>query len=141
MTPDTTDTAASGAPEPPAHWSADLREEYLAGGRDNGRVGKVLLSETARVRVWALSLAPGERAGFHRHQLDYFWTVLGPGRARSRYATGAVCETDYHAGMTRHFAFAAGDCMIHDLENIGETTLSFTTVEFLDSANPPLPLG
>ena len=30
--------------------------------------------------------------------------------------------------------------MIHDLENTGTNTLSFVTVEFLDSANPPLPL-
>jgi hypothetical protein len=30
--------------------------------------------------------------------------------------------------------------MMHDLENIGDTELAFTTVEFLDSANPPLTL-
>jgi beta-alanine degradation protein BauB len=28
--------------------------------------------------------------------------------------------------------------MMHDLENIGDTVLAFTTVEFLDSPNPPL---
>jgi hypothetical protein len=31
--------------------------------------------------------------------------------------------------------------MIHDLENIGEADIVFTTVEFLDSANDPLPLA
>jgi hypothetical protein len=30
--------------------------------------------------------------------------------------------------------------MIHDLENIGDTDMVFTTVEFLDSANAPLDL-
>jgi beta-alanine degradation protein BauB len=30
--------------------------------------------------------------------------------------------------------------MIHDLENMGETELVFTTVEFLDSENAPLAL-
>jgi hypothetical protein len=30
--------------------------------------------------------------------------------------------------------------MIHDLENIGDTVLAFTTVEFKESANGPLPL-
>ena len=30
--------------------------------------------------------------------------------------------------------------MIHDLENIGDTVLAYTTVEFLDSANAPLPI-
>lgn len=140
MTSEVTETRVTGAPPPPVEWSAARRAEYLTGGRENGRVGQVLLSQTDRVRVWSLSLAPGERAGFHRHQLDYFWTALAPGRSRSHYATGAVGEADYVQGMTRHFAFAAGECMIHDLENIGDTTLSFTTVEFLDSANPPLPV-
>ena len=36
--------------------------------------------------------------------------------------------------------FAAGEFMIHDLENIGDTDMVFTTVEFLDSANAPLDL-
>ena len=32
--------------------------------------------------------------------------------------------------------------MVHDLENIGDTTLAFTTVELkLGSANAPLPLA
>ena len=31
--------------------------------------------------------------------------------------------------------------MTHSLENIGDTDLVFTTVEFKDSANAPLPLS
>ena len=31
--------------------------------------------------------------------------------------------------------------MIHDLENTGTADIVFTTVEFLDSANAPLPLA
>ena len=31
--------------------------------------------------------------------------------------------------------------MIHDLENTGEEDLVFTTVEYLTSANEPLPLA
>ena len=31
--------------------------------------------------------------------------------------------------------------MIHDLENTGSADIVFTTVEFLDSANAPLPLA
>jgi hypothetical protein len=30
--------------------------------------------------------------------------------------------------------------MIHDLENTGDAELIFTTVEYLDSPNDPLPL-
>jgi beta-alanine degradation protein BauB len=122
-----------------AKWPAALRREYEA-NRFNPCVGHVLLSETERVRVWSLSLQPGERLPFHRHQLDYFWTVLGDGRSRSHYNDGSVRDATYKAGDTRHLSFAKGEYMIHDLENTGDTVLAYTTVEFLDSANPPLPV-
>ena len=48
---------------------------------------------------------------------------------------------DYTAGDIQHLTYAAGESMIHDLTNIGDTTLVFITVEFLDSANPPMPLS
>jgi quercetin dioxygenase-like cupin family protein len=120
-------------------WPAELRREFAANGM-NGCVGQVLLSESDRVRVWSLSLAPGERIGFHRHVLDYFWTALTDGRARSHYGDGRTIESAYCAGDTRHMHYAEGESMIHDLENIGDTVLAYTTVEFLDSANAPLPI-
>ncbi|MDB5559171.1 MAG: hypothetical protein JWQ36_2105, partial [Enterovirga sp.] len=72
--------------------------------------------------------------------LDYFWTALNAGRARSNHANGATFETEYYAGETQHERYAAGDFKIHDLENIGDTDLLFSTVEFKDSANAPLPI-
>ena len=122
-----------------ANWPAALRREFDA-NQFNPCVGQVLLSETPRVRVWSLSLQPGERLPFHRHQLDYFWTVLTDGRSRSHYNDGRVLEATYRAGDTRHLSFAKGEYMIHDLENIGDTVLAYTTVEFMDSANPALPV-
>ncbi len=56
-------------------WPSTIREEFEA-NQLNGRVGTRLLSETDRVRVWEIRLAPGERIGFHRHVLDYFWTAV-----------------------------------------------------------------
>lgn len=120
-----------------AAWTPELREE-LKRNTANGCVGHVLVSETDRVRVWLLRLAPGQRIPFHRHVLDYFWTAVTGGRARSRFENGTVSETVYQVGDTRHFTFAAGESMQHDLENMGDTELVFTTVEFLRSANPPL---
>lgn len=117
-----------------AVWPEAIRTEFEA-NQFNGRVGTRLLSETERVRVWEIRLAPGERIGFHRHVLDYFWTAVTPGRARSHAEDGAVVEAFYSAGETRHFKYGKGDHKIHDLENVGDTDLWFTTVEFLDSAN------
>jgi beta-alanine degradation protein BauB len=127
------------APElrPDPSWPERLAAE-LAESASNGCVGTELVSETDRVRVWSLRLAPGQRIGFHRHVLDYFWTVLSDGVARSHYNDGRSVETSYRSGDTRHMTFASGQSMIHDLENVGDTELIFTTVEFMDSANPAL---
>ncbi len=121
-------------------WSPSLRLELAAAG-SNGRVGQQLVSQTDRVRVWRIALKPGERLGFHKHVLDYFWTAVTAGRGRSHHHSGSISERDYEAGDTKHLAFAAGEFMIHDLENIGTTDLLFTTVEFLDSRNDPLPIN
>ncbi len=119
------------------HWTEALREE-LANASGNGQVASRIVSEDDRVRVWLIEMKPGERLAFHTHVLDYFWTATTAGRARSRYADGHVAEADYDVGTTKHFAFSQGESMTHDLENIGDTVLCFTTVEFLDGANSSL---
>ncbi|QUS38075.1 hypothetical protein RPMA_03810 [Tardiphaga alba] len=121
-------------------WPVKLRREFAA-NQNNGNVGTRLLSETARVRVWEIRLAPGERIGFHRHVLDYFWTAVTPGRARSHVEDGTIVDAVYSAGDTRHFVYGEGESKFHDLENVGDTELLFTTVEFLDSANGRLPVS
>lgn len=133
------DTDMSVDPFISPHWSPALVAELRAAGT-NGRVGSDLVSETDTYRVWLLTLQPGERLPFHTHVMDYFWTATSPGRARSRYADGRVEEPEYELGTTRHFSFGAGESMTHDLENIGDTVLSFTTVEDKRGPNPPLPL-
>jgi len=37
--------------------------------------------------------------------------------------------------------YGAGEYKIHDLENVGDTDLWFTTVEFIVSANEPLEIN
>ena len=122
-----------------ALWPRDRIRDMHANAM-SGKVGTVLVSETETCRVWHLSIAPGERLPFHRHVLDYFWTVLSNGRARSCYEGGAVRETSYRAGDTKHFTFAHGEHMVHDLENIGDETLVFVTVEMKSGKNAPLAL-
>jgi mannose-6-phosphate isomerase-like protein (cupin superfamily) len=106
----------------------------------NPCVGSTLLSASKRARVWFIRLEPGERIGFHRHVLDYFWTALTAGRAISHVNGGPPKQTEYFAGQTSHMSFRRGEFMLHDLHNIGTTPLLFITVEHLESANAPLPL-
>lgn len=122
-----------------ADWPGGLYEEMLANS-ENGCVGSVLVSETEALRVWHLHLAPGERCNFHRHVNPYFWTALTAGKARSYFSSGKIAEAEYFAGETRHFFYGPGEYMLHSLENIGDTTLTFVTVEHLDHEGTPLPV-
>ena len=120
-------------------WPAEIAAEFeREQKKPNGCVGQRLISESDRVRVWEIRLKPGERFGFHRHVLDYFWSVSTDGRARAHVNGGTTVEHSYRAGETRHETHAKGHYKVHDLENIGSSELHFITVEFLDSANKPL---
>ncbi len=122
-----------------AHWPSWLVTE-MRNNADNGCVGTALVSETDRVRVWHLNLEPGQRCPFHCHVNDYFWTVHNSGRVRSYDESGRITELEYQTGMTRHYTFAAGEYLLHSIENIGAGKLIFTTVEFVNGPNEPLPL-
>jgi len=123
-------------------WPAALKQEFEREARaPNGCVGNELVSETDRLRVWTIRLKPGERFGFHRHVLDYFWTSVSGGRGRQHLMDGTTVEYLYAPGETRHETYGAGECKVHDLENIGDADLIFMTVESIDcSANKPLPI-
>ncbi|MET7654174.1 MULTISPECIES: hypothetical protein [unclassified Streptomyces] len=121
-------------------WADELVEEFRAHAWD-GQVGSRLLSENSRVRVWEIRLAPGERWHAHRHVLDYFWTAVTSGRSIQHTHDGTTRAVEYEAGETRHFVFARGEYLLHDIENVGDADLVFTTVEHLDSENSPLPIG
>jgi len=124
---------------PRAAWPKELQDD-LEQNRFNGAVGSVLVSETDRVRVWHLRLPPGKRCAFHRHVLDYFWTCHSHGRARGYFEDGRIIDVSHFPGDTKHLSYGEGEYMLHSVENIGNTELLFTTVEFKQSANAPLPL-
>jgi beta-alanine degradation protein BauB len=98
---------------------------------ENYVVGTRLLYEDERIRVWDLTLAPGERLPFHRHRTTYFYRCHagGPTRARFPDGTGAVYESVADEVHLREIG--PEDVVVHSLENVGETPLVFTTVELL----------
>jgi quercetin dioxygenase-like cupin family protein len=124
-----------------AQWPADIAAEFERESKNpNPCVGSVLLSENERTRVWIIRLAPGERIGFHRHVLDYFWTSVSGGRGRQHVHDGTTVEYTYVPGETRHETYGSGEFKVHDLENLGDREMVFMTVEFKDSANKPMAL-
>ena len=124
-----------------SQWPADIAAEFAREANNpNPCVGSTLLSENERTRVWIIRLAAGERIGFHRHVLDYFWTCISGGRARQYVHDGTVVEFTYAPGETRHETYAKGEFKVHDLANLSDHEIVFMTVEFKDSANEPMPL-
>jgi quercetin dioxygenase-like cupin family protein len=122
-------------------WTPALIAEFeRERASNNPCVGNMLVSESERVRVWMIKLAPGERFGFHRHVLDYFWTCVTGGRGRQHVHDGTTVEYSYAPGETRHETYGRGEFKVHDLENIGDKEMVFMTIEFLNSANQPLVL-
>ena len=108
----------------------------LAGARDNLAVGTTLHFENAHVRVWEARLLPGERTPFHAHTKRYFWTCIDEGIADQRTLDGVIRRRHYRVGDTLYLHHDDEHVTIHDLENVGDTVLRFTTVELLDDRPP-----
>jgi len=96
-------------------WPAAIAAEFERESRNpNPCVGTELVSESDRVRVWTIRLQPGERVGFHRHVLDYFWTSVNGGRGRQHVNDGTTVETPMLRAkrVTRPMVQASSRCTI-----------------------------
>jgi len=109
----------------PAEFSRELD------GPPNDSVGTRLLFENDRVKVWEIALKPGERAPFHRHTHPYFYVCVDPGRVRTRFPNGYYVEGDEEVGGVAFLEHSTEKPGIHDLENVGDTAIRYTTVELL----------
>ncbi len=106
---------------------AEFADELLRAAA-NRELGTSLWFENDHVRVFEVRLEPGERGAFHVHDQPYFWTVVEPGRGLQRFADGTYVIRDYTLGETKYLTHGADDPLVHDLENVGDTTLRFVTV-------------
>ena len=104
-------------------------EDELTAAPSNREIGTSLWFENDHVRVFEIRLEPGERGPFHVHDATYFWTVVEPGRGLQRFADGSFVVRDYALGETRYLENSPEEPLIHDLENAGDSTLRFVTVE------------
>lgn len=98
----------------------------------NKELGTSVWFENDRIRVWEVLLEPGERGAFHAHTTNYFWTVVEGSRGLQRFSDGTFVVRDYVVGETKFLEHSEEDFLIHDLENVGDSTLRFVTVELLD---------
>jgi beta-alanine degradation protein BauB len=106
--------------------------QELVAAPANLELGTSVWFENDRIRVWEVLLEPGERGAFHSHTTNYFWTVVEGSRGLQRFSDGTFVVRDYLVGETKYLEHSEEDFLIHDLENVGDTTLRFVTVELLD---------
>jgi hypothetical protein len=109
---------------------AEFADE-LARAAENFAVGTRLLHEDGRIRVWDLTLAPGERLPFHRHRTSYFYRCHAGGPTRVRFPDGAGADYESVVDEVQLHEIAPDEVVVHSLENVGDSPLVFTTVELL----------
>ena len=63
-----------------------------------GQIGKEILFENDHVRIWGLSLEPGEIQPWHRHDLPYIIVPLTAGDNIMRFADGRQRPTQETVG-------------------------------------------
>jgi beta-alanine degradation protein BauB len=74
--------------------------EVTASGRKLGPIGDKILFENEFVRVWSVTLDPGQRQPWHQHLLPYLIVPLTEGKNRMTFDDGRVRDTHEKPGET-----------------------------------------
>lgn len=112
----------------------DVSQDELMAAPENYTIGTTMLLENERVRVWDITLGPGERMPFHCHRTTYFYRCESGGRWRLRTTEGEVLIGEDAPGEVTFHELAPGERLVHELTNIGDSLLRYTTVELLESS-------
>ena len=110
----------------------DVDAAELSAAATNYTVGTTLLLENEHVRVWDLTLPPGERTPFHCHRTSYFYRCDSGGRWRLRSIDGEVIHGEDAVGEVTFHELAPGETLVHELANTGDAPLRYTTIELLE---------
>lgn len=112
------------------NWSEFFKEQLQINATST-TIGQKIVFENNDFRIWSIELQANQSLPFHKHQFPYVWTAASNGKALSYYNDGTIKEMEYTKGDTVYFEeLNAENYFIHNLINIGETTLLFTTIEF-----------
>lgn len=84
-----------------------------------------LLMENSRVRVYDVTIRPGEKIAMHSNGPAVIY-VINDGRLKHTYPDGKVRETDAVSGTV-----IWDEAETHETENIGETDIHSLKIELL----------
>lgn len=95
-----------------------------------GPIATKVLFENNLVRVWDLTLQPGEATEWHQHHLDYMFIVIRQGEVQTEYLDGGIEQQHDDLG---HVDFRRVD-KAHRLVNTGAKVYQNIVVELKRSA-------
>jgi hypothetical protein len=93
-----------------------------------------LLFENARLRVWEMTLAPGQASDWHRHPNDYVFVNLSPAQVTLFDMEGDPVTRGLDNGFVEYTQVGPGGQPPHQLVNAGEKHLRQVLIEFLGSS-------
>jgi quercetin dioxygenase-like cupin family protein len=95
-----------------------------------GPIGDKILFENDQVRVWSVNLAPGQRQGWHKHDLPYLIVPLTKGKNIMYFADGREKETNEAVGEV----LWREPGIPHELLNVSDWNYSNVLIEFKSAA-------
>lgn len=107
--------------------------DEIEAATSNFAIGTSLLFENEQVRVWDISLPPGEGLAFHCHRTTYYFVTITPGRSLTILPNGETWTWEHPEGEVQFIPIGSDECVIHNLKNVGNTNLRFSTVELLST--------
>ena len=94
-----------------------------------GEIGTKVLLENDRVKLWDLSLAPGQGSSWHRHESWYVTVVYSPGRLRVDFVDGASDVDDLGMGAVHY----RDKDSVHRVVNVGDSHYANIIIELKDA--------
>lgn len=92
--------------------------------RPGPNIGTRILEDHPDVRIWELSLEPGESSEWHAHQTAYVYIVVEPAPLFTEYADGTQKTYESCAGE-----YAILNPSTHRVTNVGKTRYRNIIVE------------
>lgn len=114
-------------------WETSKIEE-LKNIDPNLPLGNSLLFENESIKLWSITLEPGERLPFRIQKTNYNWICLTGGLAISRFASGKISLVKFEKEDIGYWEFIDNE-LICDLENIGEDVLNINVIEYKLTSN------
>jgi hypothetical protein len=109
------------------------------------QIGTEVLFENDRIRVWDMTLEPGESTQLHRHDHDYIFVYVTPdNKLQIDVPDGPTMRNELPYGTVAYWEVGAGDPpphYTHMATNVGDTTHRQILVEFLGESASDEPQG